>query len=111
MKFRHPPVVQKFSTTNGVAKMNLPVVSPIHVSQRCRHSAFRHHGMGFSQKALGENPGVQTENTALNRRAETGSPGADHQDIVFNGFDFGDVHGAWFQVLKSWMIPIEARRT
>src|SRR6185436_12642383 len=48
-ELNHPPLIQKFSAAHGIAKMDLPVVTVIDITQCRRHSAFGHDRVGFSE--------------------------------------------------------------
>ena len=110
MDLRHAPIVQKFSAPHRVAKVHHPIVARIDVAERGGHSAFGHHGVGLAEKALGKNSRGEPEAAALDRGAKSGAPRSDHDHVVLDRLDLGDVHEAP-HVLRSWMTPMETRRT
>ena len=52
VQFRHPPVVDVLAAAHRVGEMDLPVVAIVHVGERGGDAAFRHHGVGFPEKAF-----------------------------------------------------------
>ena len=55
-------------------------------------------------------PVVELLRAALDRGAQAGAAGADHDHVVLDGLDLGDVeHGHSSQVLRSVITPIETQ--
>ena len=52
VQLRHSPIVDVLPAAHRVGEMNLPVVAIVHVGERGRDPAFRHHGMGFAQAMI-----------------------------------------------------------
>ena len=50
VQLRHPPIVDVLPAAHRVGEMDLPVVAVVHVGERGRDPAFRHHGMRFAEQ-------------------------------------------------------------
>jgi hypothetical protein len=46
---------------------------------------------------------VESPASALDRGAQPGAAGADHDDVVLDGLDVGEISHRSPQVLRSWM--------
>ena len=66
----HSPVVHVLPAAHGVGEMDLPVVAIVHIGQRGRDSAFRHHGMGFAQQRFANHADRHARGRRFDRRAQ-----------------------------------------
>ncbi len=80
--------------------MWFPAVSGIHIRHRRCDSALRHHRMRFAQQRLAYNAHGCALPQRFNRRAQSRSPGANHQHIVFVRFE-----PVAQKILTSWIAP------
>jgi hypothetical protein len=87
MKLRHAPVVQHLSAAHGVAKVRLPPIGGVHVPHRRSDSAFRHHRVRFAQQRFAHHADRNALRQRFDRRSQPSTARADHQDILFVGFE------------------------
>jgi hypothetical protein len=88
----HSPLVQELSTAHGVAKMDLPVVAAVDVSERRGHAALGHDRVCLTKKALGDDARVESACATFDRRTETRSACTDDEHVVFESLNLADVH-------------------
>ena len=74
-------VAEPVRTLDGVVEMEAPVVLA-HVAERCRDATLRGHRMAARREHLGDAGGRQPRFGEAQRRAQAGSAGADHDDVV-----------------------------
>src|SRR4029077_8324700 len=83
VQLRHAPVVQHLSAAHRVPKMWFPAVRRIHIRHRRRDSPLRHHRVRLAQQRFAHHAHRSALPQRFNRRAQSCSPGANHQHIVF----------------------------
>ena len=82
VQFRHAPIVDVLTAAHRVSEMDFPIVAVIHICERGRDAAFRHHGVRFSQQRFANHPDRNAGRGSFNRRAQSGPAGADHEHVV-----------------------------
>ena len=80
---RHPPVVQILPAPHRVGEVGFPGIPVVHVGEGGRHPPFGHHGMRLAKERLADQADRDARRGCLNRRAEAGAAGADHEDVMF----------------------------
>jgi hypothetical protein len=82
VELRHAPLVQIAAALHGVAEVNLPVVSGLHVSERGGDTSLGHDGVRLAEERLAHQTHARALGAGLDGRAQTGPAGAYDQDIV-----------------------------
>ncbi len=83
VQLRHAWVVQVLPAAHGVREMDAPVISVVHVAHRGRHSALRHHGVGFAQQRFADHANGNSTGRGLDGGAQSRAARANDQDIMF----------------------------
>ncbi len=104
VQLRHPPVVHVLAAAHRVGEVHLPAVAIVDVRERRGDAAFGHHGVRLAEQRLAEEADLHARRRRFDRRAESGSAGADDEHIVLVGF-------VRQRILQSVRTPIEQRRT
>jgi hypothetical protein len=103
----HAPVVEQFPAAHGVSEVDLPVVFRPDITQRGGDTAFGHHRVRLAEQRLAHEHRPRALGGGFDRRAQTGSAGADHQHIALVGLVLF-VH----QTKRTSVIaPVATRRT
>ena len=102
---RHAPVVQERAALHGVLEVRLPAVLRIHVPERRRDAALGHHGVRLAEQRLAHQADRRACGGGLDRGAQPGAAGADHQHVVLVGLELFP-----HMSLRSWKTPIEHMR-
>jgi hypothetical protein len=84
MVLSHAPLIEELAAPHGVPKMNFPIVTGINVAQGGGHTPLGHHSVSFAQQRFGKQPGVQALRGRLNGRADTGSAGSHHENVMLD---------------------------
>ena len=87
----HAPDVEELAAAHRVAEVDLPVVARVDVAERRGHAALGHDGVRLAEQALRDHAGVEPVRAARDRRAQAGAAGADHEHVVLDGLELGDV--------------------
>src|SRR5436309_9410701 len=106
MDLSHVPVIQEFSATHGIAEVNTPVVSRIHIGHGGCDSTLGHHRMSFAQQRLAYDSNTCSLSQCLDGSAQASTTGADHQDVMLVSLVFA-VHRS----LTSLIRPAASMRT
>ena len=102
----HPPIVHVLPAAHRVGEMDPPVVAIVHVGQGRCDAALRHHGVGFAEQRLADEPYRHPGGGCLDCRPESRSACADDQHIMLVG-----LIGGHQRILRSDQTPIEQSRT
>src|SRR5690606_27152531 len=74
-------------------------------------AAFGHDGVGLAQQRLAHEAGGHALAGALDRGAQAGTAGPDHDHVVGDRLDLADVHQKAPQVFRSVIVPDATART
>ena len=89
----HAPVVDILSAAHGVGEMDLPVVALVDIAQRGGHAALGHHRMRLAQQRLAHQANFDAGRGSFDGRSQSGTAGADDQDVMFVSLKFGHCSG------------------
>ncbi len=82
VELRHAPVIEERAALHGVHEVRLPAVLRVHVRERGRHAALGHHRVRLAEQRLAHEPHRHAARRGLDRRAQPGAAGTDHQHVV-----------------------------
>jgi hypothetical protein len=83
----HPRIVQELAADHRVAEVGLPGVLLGDVGQRRRDATLGHDRVGLAEQRLADDADAGTRRLGLDRRAQPGAAGADHEDVVRVGLE------------------------
>src|SRR6266481_1265285 len=79
---RHAPVVQKFSTAHGVAKMSFPTIGGVYVGHGRGDATFRHDSVSFSKEGFADHPNRGALRKRFDSRTQSCAARPNDQNIV-----------------------------
>src|SRR2546425_13175894 len=77
MDLGHAPVVKKFPAPHGVAEVNVPIVSFVHVGHGSSDSTLSHYGVGFAQQRFAYHSYVCTLRQGFDGGTQSGATRSD----------------------------------
>jgi hypothetical protein len=83
----HARVVEELAAAHRVAEVDLPVVLGVHVAHRGGGTALGHHRVRLAEQRLREDRRPHALLAGLDRRAQTGAAGTDHDDVELVALD------------------------
>lgn len=87
VQLRHAPVVDVLAAAHGVGEMDLPVVAIVHVGERGRDTTFGHDRVRLAEQRLADQANSDAGGRRLDRRAQSGTAGADDDHVVGVGLN------------------------
>ena len=83
----HAPVVEILAAAHRVGEMHAPVVAIVDVPHRRGHAALGHHRVRLAEQRLAHEADLHAIARRLDRRAQPGAAGADHEHVVLDRLD------------------------
>ncbi len=80
----HPPIVHVLPAAHRVGEMDAPIIAIVHVRQRRRDAAFRHHGVRFAEERFANHPHRHARGRSFDRRAQARAARANHEHVVLH---------------------------
>jgi hypothetical protein len=105
VQLRHAPAVQVLAAAHRVGEVHPPVVALVDVGERRRDAPLGHDRVRFAEQRLADQSDLDAGSGRFDRRPQAGTAGADHQDVVLEGFV-----PVLQRILQSDQMPIEHRR-
>ena len=87
MMFGHAPIVDVLATAHGIRKMHAPIIAIVDIREGGGNAAFGHDRVGLAEQRLAHDGHLRTGGGGLDRGAQTGAAGPDHEHVGGQGFE------------------------